>query len=79
MWTLDDLRSLKDLWDHESTQDIADRIGVTKMSVQSMASLMRKHGIPLRRKTIKGYVVTLINQLKNENYDSVKKGVFVRR
>ncbi len=63
MWTRAQLNDVITLWDSETVQALADRIGVTKNQVQQIATRFRKMGVKLARKRQNGYLETLMKEV----------------
>lgn len=66
MLTKSEIRLIRDMWETHSLTDIADRLGVRKGLVSIIAQKMRKLGLPLPKKTQKGYLHGLIQDVLDE-------------
>lgn len=62
MWTLEEIRLIKSVWDNKSVNDIAEQIGVLPQQIQYIATQMRKEGIKLPRKHVVGRTRGLIQE-----------------
>lgn len=62
MWTMKELRIIKDQWSSKSVDDIAEELGVKKQQIQYIVTLMRKEGIKLPHKHWKGVTSNLIKE-----------------
>lgn len=66
LWTKEKIRKVLELWDTKTTQELADDLGTTKMSISFIAAVLRKEGAPLTRKTSSGHIRKLAREVLDE-------------
>lgn len=62
-WTKSELTEVISLWDKETVQGLADRLGLNKTQIQQIATRFRKMGVKLTRKRQNGYLDTLMKEV----------------
>lgn len=65
-WTLSEMEEVYRIWDNSTVDEVAKKFKVTTAQVQSLATAMRKNGIPLPFKHRKAYIQPLIAELKKK-------------
>lgn len=65
-FTKKEIRTVIELWNENSTDNIAERLGISKNQVVYLAGHIRKAGYKLPRKTIIGRTQSLIKEVINE-------------
>jgi len=66
MWTKEEIRTVKNLWETHNTEAIAEIIGRPPSQVSSMAGRLRKAGAHLPKKWRKGSVELLLREVLEE-------------
>ena len=67
MWTKVEIGVVLDLWTTQTASQIANKIGCHSKHVNYIATQMRKAGVDLPRKSVRGYLRTLIEEVKKEH------------
>lgn len=66
MWTKEDIKKLVTIWDDCTKQEVADEMNLTPVQVGSMVRRIRLAGYPLARKTSKGTMNLMIDEVFDE-------------
>lgn len=61
-WTNERLRYVMDAWEGHTAQQIADAIGCDAQAISYVAGMLRKAGLDLPTKRVKGRLNTLISE-----------------
>lgn len=65
-FTKDEIRLVATQWESKTKEEIAEVLGLEKFQVDYIANLLRKHGMNLTRKKVKGKLATLILEVVAE-------------
>lgn len=71
-WTKDELRTLINLWESHSIEDIAGELSLQESQIKNQVITLRKSGFPLTKKRVVGYKQAMLRDLFTEMYGSVK-------
>ncbi len=66
MWTKDEMRTLFNLWESHSTEEIADVLGRNREAISYMAKKLRQHGLKIAKKKRVGVIQSLIKEFIEE-------------
>ncbi len=66
MYTKQDIKVVIELWETSNTAEIAKELDITSQQVQYLAGQIRKFGYKLTRKTVRGYMGTLVKEVMGE-------------
>jgi len=66
MFTKQEAKSLFTLWNTNSKEEIAEKLGLTLDQVSYLAGQMKLTGFKLSRKHQKGHLRVMLTELKNE-------------
>ena len=64
MWTMDEFRTIKTLWDSKTFSEIRDQLGVNDNHLNYVVEQMRKEGVILPKKHSRGEIRSLIQKFK---------------
>lgn len=65
-WTKDELKSVVKLWETLTTEQIADRLNLSRIQVGYAADVLRKAGVKLPKKHVVGKTLALAKEIAAE-------------
>lgn len=66
MWTKEEIRTVRDLFETTTMREIAAKIGREDTEIGYIISLMRNAGFKIPKKSSKGYMKTLLGEVLEE-------------
>lgn len=72
MWKKEEIRELFLVWDKYTLDELAEQLGVTRKQIVYITTIMRKNGFNLPKKSQRGYLQSLLKEVRDELKD-VKK------
>lgn len=66
MWTKDEIKKVTKLWESNSVETLAEEMGVKPNQLYGLIVQMRKAGFNLIKKHRKGYLLSLLKEVKAE-------------
>lgn len=66
MWTKDEIRTLVEIWESSTLEEISEKMGVDIPRIKALAARLRKFGWPLAQKHKRGVSGNLIREVAAE-------------